>query len=230
VHARTLARIQGAELIRLQCYEGIDATQALYEWDYARQLLHARTLDATTGTPDLDERTRRRMVLLVDVSGSMAIFTRALLLFAHAALHAESSFEAFAFGTRLTRLTAAFAESGPDAALARAAERDTDWDGGTRIGESIGQLVAGYDGLVRGAVIVVLSDGLDVGDPERLRSEMERLARLSHRIVWLNPLKENPHYAPLARGMRAALPLIDHFDSGHDFHSLERLAATIGDL
>jgi uncharacterized protein with von Willebrand factor type A (vWA) domain len=175
-------------------------------------------------------RRRRRIVLLVDVSGSMAVFTRALLLLAHAALHADSSYEAFAFGTRLTRLTAAFAQSGPDAALAQAAERDIDWDGGTRIGESIGQLVAGYDGLVRGAVIVVLSDGLDVGDPEHLRTEMERLARLSYRIIWLNPLKENPDYAPLARGMRAALPLIDHFDSGHDFSSLERLATTIGDL
>jgi len=173
---------------------------------------------------------RRRVVFIVDVSGSMAVFTRALLLFAHAALNADSGSEAFAFGTRLTRLTAAFAESGPDAALARAAERDTDWDGGTRIGESIGQLLAEYDGLVRGAVIVVLSDGLDLGDPDRLRDEMARLARLSYRIVWLNPLKENPDYAPLARGMRAALPAIDHFDSGHDFSSLERLAAEIAGL
>ena len=173
---------------------------------------------------------RRRIVLVLDVSGSMAVFTRALLLFAHAALHADTDVEAFAFGTRLTRLTPAMADAGPDAALARVAERDTDWDGGTRIGDSIGDLVSEHRGLIRGAVVVVLSDGLDVGEPEHLAREMDRLARIAHRIVWLNPLKENPSYAPLARGMRAALPAIDRFDSGHDFASLERLATTITEL
>ena len=129
----------GTDLIRLQCYEGIDAGQALYEWDYARQLLYARLLQSDEVDPD----------------------------------H------------------------------------------------------FGHPGLARGAVIVICSDGLEVGDPELLAAQMARLHRLAYRVIWLNPLKENPDYAPLARGMKAALPQIDVFAGGHDLASLEEIAETV---
>ena len=175
-------------------------------------------------------RRRRRLVLLVDMSGSMSAYSRGLLLFAHAALRTDARWEAFAFATRLTRLTSVFAEAGPDAALTLAAERAEDWDGGTRIGAAVSELLDDHSSAARGAVVVVLSDGLDVGDPALLAERMARLRRLAHRVVWLNPLKENPEYAPLARGMRAALPHVDHFASGHDLASLEALAAVITEL
>ncbi len=111
-------------------------------------------------------------------------------------------------------------------ALARVAETVADWEGGTRIGESLREFLArtGHRGAARGATVVVCSDGLDVGDPELLRAQMERLARLAHRTVWLNPLKQDPAYEPLARGMHAALPYVDVFASGHDLASLEAVA------
>jgi uncharacterized protein with von Willebrand factor type A (vWA) domain len=162
-------------------------------------------------------------VLVLDVSGSMSDYSRALLVFAHAALRSNRRWEAFCFGTRLTRLTRALGTSRTDDALARAAEVVVDWDGGTRIGDSLKTLLDGHgeSGLVRGAVVVVCSDGLDVGDPELLRTQMERLSRLAHAVVWLNPLSDDPAYEPLARGMRAALPHVDVFASGHNLASLE---------
>jgi uncharacterized protein with von Willebrand factor type A (vWA) domain len=165
----------------------------------------------------------RRLVLVLDVSGSMSDYSRALLVFAHAAVRSNRRWEAFCFGTRLTRLTRALATSHPDDALAGAAEAVVDWDGGTRIGESLKSLLDshGEGGVVRGAVVLVCSDGLDVGDPELLREQTERLARLAHAIVWLNPLSDDPGYEPLARGMRAALPHVDVFASGHDLASVE---------
>jgi uncharacterized protein with von Willebrand factor type A (vWA) domain len=165
----------------------------------------------------------RRLVLVLDVSGSMSDYSRALLVFAHAALRSNRRWEAFCFGTRLTRLTRALGTSHADEALARAAEAVVDWDGGTRIGDSLKALLDrhGESGLVRGAVVVVCSDGLDVGDPDVLRAQMERLSRLAHAVVWLNPLSDDPAYEPLARGMRAALPHVDAFASGHDLASLE---------
>ncbi|MFL5929583.1 MAG: vWA domain-containing protein [Gaiellaceae bacterium] len=176
-------------------------------------------------------RRRRRLVLLLDVSGSMAPYSRALVVFAHAALRADTRFEAFSFGTRLTRLTRALATSSPDEALRRAALETEDWDGGTRIGDTLKTFLDeyGHPGLARGAVVVICSDGLEVGDPELLRAQMERLHRLSYRVVWLNPLKENPDYAPLARGMQAALPRIDVFASGHSLRSLEEVATTLSE-
>ncbi|HEX7255051.1 MAG TPA: VWA domain-containing protein [Gaiellaceae bacterium] len=172
---------------------------------------------------------RRRLVLLLDVSGSMADYSRALLVFAHAALRTDRRWEAFCFGTRLTRVTQALASRDPDEALRRAAEEVVDWDGGTRIGESLKTFLAdyGHAGMARGAVVVICSDGLDVGDPALLGEQMARLARLAHRVVWLNPLQEDPAYEPLARGMQAALPSIDLFASGHDLASLEAVAAAI---
>jgi uncharacterized protein with von Willebrand factor type A (vWA) domain len=166
------------------------------------------------------------MVLLLDVSGSMAPYSRALLLFAHATLRADARFEAFCFGTRLTRVTRSLREGAPDAALARATGGVVDWGGGTRIGESLKTFLDryGHGGLARGAITIVCSDGLDRGDPDLLAGQAARLARLAHRVVWLNPLKEDPRYEPLARGMAAALPHVDVFASGHNLASLEEIA------
>src|SRR5439155_9867263 len=129
---------------------------------------------------------------------------------------------AFCFGTRLTRVTRALARTDAGEALSRAAEEVVDWNGGTRIGESLAALTR--TGIPRGAVVVICSDGLDVGDPELLREQMARLSRLAYRVVWLNPLQEDPAYEPLARGMRAALPHVDDFASGHNLASLEAVA------
>jgi uncharacterized protein len=171
-------------------------------------------------------RRRRRLVLLLDVSGSMADYSRALVLFAHAALRADTRWEAFCFGTRLTRITRTLAGADANEALRRAAAEVVDWSGGTRIGDSL-RALAGTN-VVRGAIVVVCSDGLDVGAPELLREEMARLSRLAYRVVWLNPLKEDPAYEPLARGMQAALPHIDAFLSGHNLASLEAFGDALG--
>jgi uncharacterized protein with von Willebrand factor type A (vWA) domain len=167
-------------------------------------------------------RRRRRLVLLLDVSGSMADYSRALVLFARAALQADTRWEAFCFGTRLTRVTRALGAPDAKEALRRAAEEVVDWNGGTRIGDALHALMR--TNVLRGSVVVICSDGLDVGEPDLLKAEMARLARLAHRIVWLNPLKEDPSYEPLARGMRAALPHVDEFASGHNLASLEAVA------
>jgi uncharacterized protein len=170
----------------------------------------------------------RRIVLMLDISGSMAAHSRALLLFAHATVGSDQRWEAFSFGTRLTRLTSALRGADIDTALARAAEAAPDWDGGTRIGEAVRGLLEDRGGsTVRGAVVVICSDGLDVGDPVLLGHQMGRLARLAHGVIWVNPLSENPDYAPLARGMAAALPHLDHFASGHNLAELETLAVLI---
>ncbi|HET7857366.1 MAG TPA: VWA domain-containing protein [Gaiellaceae bacterium] len=177
-------------------------------------------------------RRKRRLVLLLDVSGSMADYSHALLVFAHAAMRADRRWEAFCFGTRLTRLTRALAVSRPDEALARAAEEVVDWNGGTRIGESLKALLDeyGHRGLVRGAVVVLCSDGLEVGDPELLAEQMARLSRLAYRVIWLNPLKGDEAYEPLARGMHAALPYVDLFAAGHNLASLEELGSELSRL
>jgi uncharacterized protein with von Willebrand factor type A (vWA) domain len=171
----------------------------------------------------------RRLVLVLDVSGSMADYSRALLVFAHAALRADRRWEAFCFGTRLTHVTRALGASNPDEALRRATEEVVDWNGGTRIGECLKQLLDehGHRGLVRGAVVALCSDGLEVGDPELLAAQMARLSRLAYRVVWLNPLKGDPAYEPLARGMHAALPYVDVFAAGHNLASLEELGAQL---
>jgi uncharacterized protein with von Willebrand factor type A (vWA) domain len=163
--------------------------------------------------------------LLLDVSGSMSDHSRALVLFARAALKADARWEAFCFGTRLTRVTRELRHGDPNEALRRAAETVVDWNGGTRIGAAVRELSRGN--LVRGSVVVVCSDGLDVGEPGVLRAEMARLSRLAHRVVWLNPLKEDPAYEPLARGMHAALPHLDDFASGHNLASLEAVAKSL---
>lgn len=175
----------------------------------------------------------RRLVLLLDVSGSMAGYSRALLQFAHSAARAQAiPTEVFCFGTRLTRVTVALRDRRPDDALARAAATVVDWEGGTRIGDAIRAFVRdwGRRGMARGAVVVICSDGLERGDPGALAAEMEKLSRLAHRVVWVNPLKGDPRYQPLARGMAAALPFVDVFVSGHDLASLEVLSDLLPDL
>lgn len=178
---------------------------------------------------------RRKLVLILDVSGSMAEYSRALLQFAHTATRVSSpssgygfgKVEVFCFGTRLTRITEALRKRDPDQALAEAARTVVDWEGGTKIGASLDAFVKtwGRRGLCRGAIVVVCSDGLERGHPELLANAMERLARLCHRIVWMNPLKgDNAAFQPRTVGMLAALPHVDLLLSGHDLSSLEELA------
>lgn len=173
---------------------------------------------------------RRRLVLFLDVSGSMASYSRALLVFAHAALRADPRWEAYCFGTRLTRLTRVLKTSDPDEALEEAAAEVFDWDGGTRIGESLKSFLRTQPEIARGSVVIICSDGLEVGDPTLLAQQMARLSRLAYRVIWLNPLKEDPAYEPLARGMAACLPYIDLFLSGHNLASLEELAGELATL
>ena len=171
----------------------------------------------------------RRVVLLLDVSGSMESYARALLRFVHAAVVARRRVEAFALGTRLTRLTRELSTRDPDAAFDRAAGAVADWSGGTRLGESIGVFcdLWGVRGMARGAVVVILSDGWDRGEPATMTENMGRLSRVAHKVVWVNPLKATPGYAPLAQGMAAALPFVDEFVEGHSLASLEELAARV---
>jgi len=175
------------------------------------------------------ERARRprRVVLLCDVSGSMEPYTRALLRFVHAAVAGRTRVEAFVFATRLTRITRQLSWRDPDAALTHAGAAVADWSGGTRLGAVLGEFNAGWGDVARGAIVVVLSDGWDRGDPTALIAELSRLRRRAHRIVWVNPLKASPDYAPLARGMAAALPYVDDFVEGHSLAAMERLVQVI---
>jgi uncharacterized protein len=171
----------------------------------------------------------RRLVLLCDISGSMEPYARALVRFLHAAVVGRGRVEAFALGTRLTRITRELSSRDPDAALAAAAQRVEDWSGGTRLGQGLREFNDrwGVRGMARGAVVVILSDGWDRGDPDHLAEQMARLTRVAHRVVWVNPLKASPGFAPLARGMAAALPYVDEFVEGHSLASLEELAEVI---
>jgi uncharacterized protein len=175
-------------------------------------------------------RTRRRpLVLILDVSGSMSAYSRALVEFAHAATRTGQRVEVFCFGTRLTRITRALQSRDPGEALAQVGATVTDWEGGTRIGPSLQELLDTWSArsALRGSLVVLCSDGLERGDPDLLAKQMERLSRLAHRIVWMNPLKGSPRYEPLARGMAASLPHVDRFLSGHNLASLEALADAV---
>ena len=172
----------------------------------------------------------RRVVLLCDVSGSMEPYARALVRFLHAAVVGRTQVEAFALGTRLTRITRELSSRDPDVAIAAAARRVVDWSGGTRIGDGLREFNDrwGVRGMARGAVVVILSDGWDRGDPDGARpSRWPGSSRVAHRVVWVNPLKATPEYAPLARGMAAALPHVDEFVEGHSLAALEDLVAVI---
>jgi len=209
------------------------------ELDLARTLERALTTDGELF--DLARWTRRRrprrLVVLIDVSGSMASYARASLRFAvvarrTAAREAARQVEVFAFGTRLTRPTDVLTARDPDAALRAAADEVVDWDGGTRIGAAVAELTRtwGRRGALRGAVVVIVSDGLERGDPADLAAAMARLRRYVHRIVWVNPLAGDPRFEPRQRGMAAALPHVDVFLPGHDLASLEDLSATLASL
>jgi uncharacterized protein len=175
----------------------------------------------------------RPLVLILDISGSMADYSRSLLQFAHSAKRSAARVEVFCFGTRLTRVTGAMDCRRPDEALERAARAAFDWDGGTRIGDSLDAFVRGWArrGLCRGGIVVICSDGLDRGDPAVLAAAMERLSLLCHRLVWLNPHKgDDRSFRPSTLGMMVAAPHIDLLLSGHDLASLEKLAALLPGL
>jgi hypothetical protein len=175
----------------------------------------------------------RPLVLILDVSGSMADYSRNLLQFAYSTRRAAARVEVFCFGTRLTRITRALERRRPDDALDEAARLVFDWEGGTRIGESIDTFVRQWarKRMSRGSIVVICSDGLDRGDPAVLAGAMERLSRLSHKVVWMNPHKgDDPHFRPSTLGMMVAEPYIDLLLSGHDLASLEELADRLPEL
>jgi hypothetical protein len=171
----------------------------------------------------------RKIILLCDISGSMDPYARAFLRFLHAAVAGRGRVEAFALGTRLTRVTRELSSRDPDQAMRAASQAVEDWSGGTRLGEGLRKFNDrwGVRGMARGAVVVILSDGWDRGEPAVLAEQMQRLRRVAHKIVWVNPLKAAPGYAPLARGMAAALPYVDEFLEGHSLKAFEELAEVI---
>jgi uncharacterized protein with von Willebrand factor type A (vWA) domain len=181
----------------------------------------------------IPRRARRRaprpLVVLCDVSGSMEPYTRVLLLFVHAMARRRRSVEVFVFSTRLTRITRPFVGQPIDAALTELRDVVKDWSGGTRIGEALRTFHVqwGRRVLRRGPVVLLISDGWDLGEPELLKAEIARLQRSCFRLIWLNPLIGSPGYAPLTRGMRAALPHVDDFLSVRNMASLEALAARL---
>ena len=175
----------------------------------------------------------RPLILILDVSGSMADYSRGLLQFAYSAKRAAAKVEVFCFGTRLTRITGELVSRRPDEALARAGRAVFDWEGGTRIGDSLDAFVRDYGrrGLARGGVVVVCSDGLDRGDPEVLATAAERLSRLCHRLVWMNPHKgDDAGFRPSTLGMMVVVPHVDLMLSGHDLRSLEQFAELLPSL
>jgi uncharacterized protein with von Willebrand factor type A (vWA) domain len=175
----------------------------------------------------------RPLVFILDVSGSMSDYSRNLLQFAYSARRAADKVEVFCFGTRLTRITKSLDRRKPDDALNLAAAAVFDWDGGTRIGQSLNQFIKrwGRRGLSRGSIVVICSDGLDRGDPALLESSMEKLSRLCHRIVWMNPHKgDEANFKPNSLGMMVADPFIDEIFSGHNLASLEQFAENLRQL
>ena len=179
----------------------------------------------------LQYRTRkeklRPLVLVLDVSGSMANYSRNLLQFAYSARRANARVDVYCFGTRLTRITRQLDRRDPDEAMRTAGESVFDWDGGTRIGDSLREYTraARRSRLGRGAIVVICSDGLDRGEPQALSEAMESLSRIAHRVIWVNPHRGDVEvYVPASLGMIVADPYIDEVHSGHNLASLERLA------
>jgi uncharacterized protein with von Willebrand factor type A (vWA) domain len=173
--------------------------------------------------------TRRRMVLLCDISGSMEPYARAYLQFLTCAAGSARDAEAFVFATRLTRLTRALRSRSPERAIQRAAATAPDWSSGTRIGDALKEFNDrhGRRGMARGAVVVILSDGWERGDPALVAREMERLSRLAHRIVWVNPRVAASGFSPRAGGMAAAMPHCDALVSGHSLEALGEVIEAI---
>jgi uncharacterized protein len=175
-------------------------------------------------------RRPRRLVVLCDISGSMEPYARAMIQLLYCAAGGASA-EVFSFATRLTRLTPALRRSLPGPALRRAGQAAPDWLGGTRIGASLKEFNDAYGrrGTARGAVVVIVSDGWDTGDPQVVGREMERLSLVAHRIVWVNPRTKSASYQPLAGGMAAAWPHCDAVVSAHTLQALGQLTAALAD-
>lgn len=171
---------------------------------------------------------RPKVVLLCDVSGSMERYSRFLLRFLVSAGRSRDV-EAFVFSTRLTRVTSWLTGSGRDDALEALGREVRDWSGGTRIGASLEDFLDRHGRALLGqkSVVVILSDGLDRGDTERLERAMRGISRRARKVIWLNPLLESPDYRPEARGMKAALPFVDHFEPGHSLEALRELVRLI---
>jgi uncharacterized protein with von Willebrand factor type A (vWA) domain len=170
----------------------------------------------------------RRLVVLVDISGSMEPYARALLQLVYCAASGART-EVFTFATRLTRLTRTLRRVRPEIALERAGRAAPDWSGGTRIGEALKHFNERYGarGLARGAVVLIISDGWDTGDPAVLERQMRRLSRLAYRIVWANPRTASPDYQPLVRGMAAAWPYCDTVVSAHSLAAVDELLTAL---
>lgn len=172
----------------------------------------------------------RRVVLLLDVSGSMSAYADALLRLAHAiATSGRGPVEVFTVGTRLTHITRAMHQRDPERAIIAAGETVPDWSGGTRLGETLKVFLDrwGQRGTARGAVVVIFSDGWERGEPDLLAGQMRRLQRLAHRVVWVNPHRGKTGYAPVQQGIVAALPYVDDFVAGHSLAAFEELIEVV---
>jgi uncharacterized protein with von Willebrand factor type A (vWA) domain len=172
----------------------------------------------------------RRVVLLVDVSGSMSAYADALLRLAHRfVVTAPGSVEVFTVGTRITHVTRAMRHRDPERAIVAAGETVPDWSGGTRLGETLRFFLDrwGQRGMARGAVVVVFRDGWERGDPELLATQMARLRRIAHRVVWVNPHRGKRGYEPVQQGVVAALPHVDHFVAGHSLATFAELTELV---
>jgi len=174
----------------------------------------------------------RPIVLVCDISGSMERYSRFMLRFAHALQRSGAPLEVFVFGTRLTRITRQLRTRSPDAALRRVAEKVVDWSGGTRIGESLRELNRRWvrRTIRSGAIVLLVSDGWERGDPALLAREMGTLRRSCHRLLWVDPLAARPGFEPATVGLRAALPFVDELVPAASVASLEELAARLGKL
>ena len=223
---------------RLELATPLRRTRRYEKGRHGERIDMRRTLRAslrTGGDPIRLARRRRRiaprrLVLLCDISGSMEPYARAYLQFLACAAGSGPNAEAFVFATRLTRLTRALASRNPERAIQRAAAAAPDWSSGTRIGDALREFNDrhGRRGMARGAVIVILSDGWERGDPMLVGREMERLARLAHRIVWVNPRVSADAFSVQSGGMVAALPYCDALVSGHSFQALGEVVEAIG--
>lgn len=200
------------------------------EWDVRATLRRAHRTGGDPVHRVMREKTLkpRRIVLIADVSGSMEPYARVYLHLMRGAVRALHA-ECFVFATHLTRMTTALDVAQADVAYRKAAEAATDWSGGTRIGRALHDFLDrfGRRGMARGAVVVIVSDGWEVDDPSVIGTAMERLSRLAHHVIWVNPRKAADGYSPLVGGMAAALPYVGTFVSGHSLAALEDVMAAI---
>lgn len=226
---RMIARVRLDPPVRRTRRRGPDPSGAML--DVRRMAREA--MRVSDGSLELRRMSRRKkarpLILILDVSGSMADHSRNLVQFAYSMRRAAQKVEVFCFGTRLTRITHSLDRRNPDDAMRLAAERVLDWDGGTRIGDSLETFIRrwGRRGMSRGATVIICSDGLDRGSPQTLADAIERLSRLSHSIIWMNPMVGDDGAAPPTLAMAVAEPFIDSIESGRDLVSLEDFATRL---